>query len=204
MSIYVFEVTTEQHFSFAVECHYDWYVQAGYIEPNSDKKYLDEWSKVSKYFLVAETNKGQNIAKNNIIGVVRLILANPFPMTSKFNLWQNESAEITNSPIENQCEVSALSWASGCGLKAIPYLYRAVWQSAKRMNRSILLASLDKKIVSIFKRQMLPVRICGETKFYMGSETTPLFMKMCEIENSLSQKNPELLELAEKGLDVIQ
>jgi hypothetical protein len=171
MSIRVFEAATEQHFNFAIECHHDWYVQAGYIEPKSNGKYFDEWSRASKYFLVTETSNGQEITKKDVIGVVRLILSSPFPMTSQFDLWQNESTEIINSPVENQCEVSALSWAPGCGLKAIPYLYRAVWQSSKMLHKSILLASLDRKVVAIFKRQMLPVRICGETKFYMGSET---------------------------------
>lgn len=204
MSICVFEATTEKHLDFAIECHHDWYVQAGYIDANPNGKYIDEWAKISKYFLVTESSNKNNVCKNDVIGVVRLIFSSPFPLNLHFDLWQQEFSEIKNAPAETQCEVSALSWAPKSGIKAIPYLYRAVWQGAKKMQKSILLASLDKKIVPIFKRQMLPVRICGETKFYMGSETTPLFMKMCEIENSLSQKNPELLELVEKELDVIQ
>ena len=203
MPICVFEAATEEHLNLAVACHHDWYVQAGYIDPNPAGKYIDEWSKNSKYLLVTESINGHNATKNDVVGMVRLILSPPFPIHLHFDLWPQESAEINQIPVENQCEISALSWAPKHGTKALPYLYRAIRQGAIKWHKTLLFACLDTNIIPIFKRQRLSVHICGDKKFYMGSDTIPLIMKTSEMLDSLSEKNPKLLEIVEQELDIV-
>ena len=49
MKLFVFEATTEKYRDIAAECHHQWYLQAGYIAPYPNEKYLDEWSEHSNY-----------------------------------------------------------------------------------------------------------------------------------------------------------
>jgi len=203
MSLFVFEATTEKHRNIAARCHHDWYVQAGYIIPYPDRKYKDEWSEHSKYFLVTESGNRKNLMKKDVIGVVRLILSAPFPINLHFDLWEQERSEIKNIPLENQCEVTALCWAHKYRVQVFPYLLRAIRQCTKTLNKSIIWACLDKRLIPIFKHQMLPVHVCGKTRFYMGSDTIPLFMKPSEVIASLSEKNPVLYKIIEKELDIL-
>lgn len=134
----------------------------------------------------------------------RLILSSPFPFKLHFELWPRESAEIQNTPEANQCEISAFCWAPKNGAKAIPYIYRAIRQCTKTLHKSILLAALDQKLIPVFQSQMFPIHICGDSKYYMGSDTTPLFMKTAEIIATLSEKNPQLFQFIEKELDTLR
>ena len=203
MNLYVFEATTNKHLDIAAECHHDWYVQAGYIDPYPDQKYFDEWSEHSKYFLVTESETGNSVMKKDVVGVVRLILSAPFPINLHFDLWQQKCPEIQNVPLENQCEVTALCWAPKCRAKVFPYLLRAIRHCTKALNKSIIWACLDKRLIPVLKSYILPFHVCGEARFYMGSDTIPLIMKPSEIADSLSEKNPALLEIVEKELDLL-
>jgi len=203
MRLFVFEATTEKQLDIASRCHHDWYVQAGYIIPRPYGKYLDEWSEHSKYFLVTESGKSNNVMKKHVIGLVRLILTAPFPINVHFALWEQVRSEIQNIPLENQCEVTALCWAHKCRVQVFPYLVRAIRQCTNELNKSIIWACLDKRIIPILHGQMLPFHLCGETRFYMGSDTIPLFMKPSEVIASLPQKNPELYKIIEKELEVL-
>jgi|GEM_PF-2744826 len=203
MSFFVFKATTEKQLDIASRCHHDWYVQAGYIIPRPYGKYLDDWSAHSKYFLVTESGISNNVMKQDVIGVVRLILSAPFPINVHFALWEKERSEIQNVPLENQCEVTALCWAPKCRVQVFPYLLRAIRQCTKTLNKSIIWTCLDKRFIPILHGQSLPFHICGETRFYMGSNTVPLYMKPSEIIASLRGKNPALYQIIEKELDVL-
>jgi len=203
MNPFVFEATTEQHLNIATECHHDWYLQAGYIAPYPEGKYLDEWSKYSKYFLVAQTGNRAGVMKKDVIGVVRLILSAPFPINMHFDLWQQECSEPHNISLKNQCEVAALCWAPKCGKKVFPFLFRAIRQCTKTLNKSIIWACVDRRLLTILKYQRIPFHICGETRFYMGSDTIPLFMKSSEVISSISENKPELVEIIDKELDLL-
>jgi hypothetical protein len=203
MRLLVFEATTEKQLDIASRCHHDWYVQAGYITPYPDRKYQDKWSEHSKYFLVTESGKSNNVMKKDVIGLVRLILSAPFPINVHFALWEQVRSEIQNIPLENQCEVTALCWAPKCRVQVFPYIIRAIRQCTKALNKSIIWACLDKRFIPILQGQMLPFHLCGETMFYMGSDTIPLFVKPSEIIASLPGKNPELYKIIEKELDVL-
>lgn len=204
MSLFVFEAISEKHLDIAARCHHDWYVQAGYITQYPNGKYQDEWSMHSKYFLVTESGNGNNLMKKDVIGLVRLILSAPFPINVHFELWEQVCSEIQNIPLENQCEVTAFCWAPKCRTKAFPYLLRAIRQCTKTLNKSFVWACLDKRLIPILKYYMIPVHICGETRFYMGSDTIPLLTKPSEIVISLSEKNQELYKIIEKELDTLK
>ena len=201
MTIRVFEVNTEQHLELALHCHHDWYVQAGYIEAHPRSRFMDEWSAHSKYFLVTETGRGDDLTKKDVIGMVRLVHSAPFPIHRHFELWPRKCADIQSIAQENQCEVSALCWAPKCRTKVIPYLFRSIRQCTKAMNKSAIWACLDKNLIPILEQYSLPFRVCGETRFYMGSDTIPLFMRLSEMADILSTKHPDLYQFVEKELD---
>ena len=203
MNLLVFEVTTKKHLELAMECHHDWYFQAGYIASHPETKYRDEWSEHSKYFLVTQSGNGNDLTKKDVIGMVRLILSAPFPIQRHFELWPGKSSEIQNIALENQCEVSALCWAPTCRTRVIPYLFRAIRQCTKTMHKSVIWACLDSNFIPILQEYMLPFRVCGDAMFYMGSDTIPLLMKLSEMVDILSAKHPELYKFVEEKLDVI-
>jgi hypothetical protein len=152
--------------------------------------------------LVTESNHINNVMKKDVIGMVRLILSPPFPLKLNFELWSRESAEIQDIPDANQCEISAFCWAPKNGANAIPYIYRAIRQCTKTLHKTILLAALDQKLIPVFQSQMFPIHVCGNSRYYMGSDTVPLFIKTAEIMDTLLAKNSQLFQFIEKELDI--
>ncbi|MCB0198500.1 MAG: hypothetical protein KDI03_00360 [Anaerolineae bacterium] len=197
----IIKATKEEQLDIAIRCHHDWYVLAGYVSSDTDGCYVDEWTEKSVYYLTSLGNKG-GLKREDVVGVVRLITEPPFPLDLNFDIGTSNQEPLPSIPITERLEVSALSWAPKHGSLAIPQLYRAIWQGTKALRATMLLASLDSRLLPVLQQQGFPVHVCGPSKYYLGSETMPTFMSVDEITSCMPSRNRFLWDIMETPLDV--
>lgn len=185
----------------AYRCHHDCYVAAGYLEPRFSGMYQDRFSAVADYYLVCVDGAGDtDQPTRQIAGVVRLIHQHPMPMFIDFELSRLAQVRLFDTEPAEFMEISALSWRPGMD-EILPHLYRAIWQGAQRRQRHWLIASLDECLLARIRADGWPFRVGGESRFYMGSTTTPVYFQTEQIAAALPATNPTLWAIMQQPLD---
>ena len=201
MSLQVIHAQAPAELDLAYRCHHDWYVQAGYLQPQTTGLFRDRFADCADYYLVCAGGQDADyLAPAGATGLVRLIYQHPMPMFIDFELSRLSQVRLFNTEPADFLEISALSWKPGMEC-VLPYLYRAIWQGAQARNRHWLIASLDKRLLEQVRAHGLPFRVGGESRCYMGSITTPVYFHTEQIASVLPERNPKLWALMQAPVD---
>jgi hypothetical protein len=78
MDIQVIRAHSLQVLDLAFQCHHDWFAEAGYITPNSTRRYTDSFTSRSVYFLA--------LSNQQAVGMVRVVERAPFRTLTEFEI----------------------------------------------------------------------------------------------------------------------
>lgn len=192
MTIRVRPALTETERDLAFQCHHDWFAEAGYISPQADGRFTDDFTARSVYFLAYETDDETDtglVSKEQIIGVVRAVGQGPFRTLTEFEI----SPEYQDYDFEaaQTIEASALCWRNHCALMAIPHLYRALCQYGLENGCGALICNLDQRVVRITQRMGFPIQVIGSTQYYMGSHKMPVLFTYSDWITYLDQRSDD-------------
>jgi hypothetical protein len=166
MNIQITRAHSLKELDLAYQCHHDWFAEAGYITPNSTRRYTDNFTSRSVYFLA--------MANQQAVGLVRAVERAPFRTLADFEIDPKYHAYDFSE--KNCMEASELCWRSHCGVPVLPHLYRALFQYGFSRQKRTMICNLDERVVRITQRMGLPFTVIGKTRDYMGSARTPIMM----------------------------
>jgi N-acyl-L-homoserine lactone synthetase len=163
-------------------------VEKGWVEQHQHEDGLekDKYDSQSKHFIVTRDSQ-------NIVGTARLICS-----TSENEcLPLMQHIDCSSMRKANCVEVSrvALRGNKTSKIYLILGLFRLIFQYCKRHHISHLLFATEPVMVKLIEKVRIPFDVIGENFEYLGSETVPIAIPICDSrEVALSKANPDFYQ----------
>ncbi|MBF0432231.1 MAG: hypothetical protein HQK83_13180 [Fibrobacteria bacterium] len=166
----------------AIQLEYDVFLDSGYIKPNTDNV-VSEYASFTHSWFVAIEQSGQ------LMGVSRIIPAaclkdgwRQLPTNIHFSLNKQIIAYFDSLENSHFFEVGTMAIRKSYrGGSVFRLLWKGVYHQAIQHNCHYGLSSIDADFYKILLQIGLPMESIGKPKYYMGSETVPVLIKIKEI-----------------------
>ena len=170
--------------------HHDMFLESGYIAKSSPTGMIeDSRIDVSIYFYCRDMN-------GEVIGVIRQINGSGLglPTIDDFKLWPEQKVFINRILWPKIVEIGSLAVNRNHN-KVAEGLYRQIWQQSKRAQHSYWIASIDNRLLRSLRsrRGFLWVDV-GDSKLYMGSDTTPVIADLREQMINMRERAPRFFD----------
>ena len=167
--------STDDELLMARRLHHECYVLNGYIEPQADGIFMDEYSGHSTYLLCGRIAQAQGRTVCRLVGTMRMIECSEsgFQAISKFAGARSLGSDAVD--FTRTVELSGLATVRGELVAKALFRYAIRWSDAR--GDSHWLAVLDERTWRLFRnRYMFLFDRIGEPTFYMGASTAPYLM----------------------------